>query len=258
MCSTCGCGRPGEEAHAHSDPGAHTHDQGHDHGHGHEGTATSILRVEQALLAENDRFAAYNRGFFDGKGIRCFNLISAPGSGKTTLLEKSLAALLAEGIRCTVVEGDQQTDNDARRIARTGARVHQVQTGRACHLDAHQVQHALEHLQPEAGSLVFIENVGNLICPTEFDLGEHERVAMLSVTEGTDKPAKYPLAFRTASAVVVAKIDLAPYVDFDLDEARRLIAGLHPEAPVFVLSAKTGEGMPAWLAWLKGPPRPSR
>jgi hydrogenase nickel incorporation protein HypB len=255
MCSTCGCGRP-DQAHPHPGSGEHTHDHGHDHGH--EGTTTSVLRVEQALLAENDRFAAYNRGFFDGKGIRCFNLISAPGSGKTTLLEKTLDALLAEGIRCTVVEGDQQTDNDARRIARTGARVHQIQTGRACHLDAHQVQHALEHLQPEGGSLVFIENVGNLICPTEFDLGEQERVAMLSVTEGTDKPAKYPLAFRTASAVVVAKIDLTPHVDFDLVEARRLIAGLNPEAPVFVLSARTGEGMPAWLTWLKGSPRGAR
>ncbi len=245
MCSTCGCGRPDAVPHEH-----HGHDHGHDHGR--DGATANVLRVEQALLAENDRFAAYNRGFFDGKGIRCFNLISAPGSGKTTLLEKTLEALLAEGTACTVVEGDQQTDNDARRIARTGARVHQIQTGRACHLDAHQVQHALEHLRPEAGSLVFVENVGNLICPTEFDLGEHERVAMLSVTEGTDKPAKYPLAFRTATAVVVAKIDLAPHVDFDLDEALRLVSGLNPEAPVFVLSARTGEGMPAWLDWIKG------
>jgi hydrogenase nickel incorporation protein HypB len=256
MCSTCGCGRPDDPAHDRHGPEGHSHDHGHDHGH--EGAAAKVVRVEQALLAENDRFAAYNRGFFDGKGIRCFNFISAPGSGKTTLLEKTLAALLAKGVSCTVVEGDQQTDNDAKRIARTGARVHQIQTGKACHLDAHQIQHALDHLKPEAGSLVFIENVGNLICPTEFDLGEHERVTMLSVTEGTDKPAKYPLAFRTATAVVIAKIDLAPHVDFDLDEALRLTAGLNPKAPVFILSARTGEGMPAWLDWLDGTSRTAR
>ena len=252
MCSTCGCGRPDAASHEHH--GRERHSHGHDHGpdHGHEGAATSVLRVEQALLAENDRFAAYNRGYFDGQGIRCFNLISAPGSGKTTLLEKTLVGLLAGGVSCTVIEGDQQTDNDARRIAKTGVRVHQIETGRACHLDAHQIQHALEHIHPDPGSLVFVENVGNLICPTEFDLGEHERIAMLSVTEGTDKPAKYPLAFRTATAVVVAKIDLAPHVDFDLDEALRLISGLNPKAPVFILSARTGEGMPAWLDWLKG------
>ena len=243
MCSTCGCGRADERHdHAHE----HSHGAGHDHG----ATTPSVLKVEQAILAENDRFAAYNRGFFSGRGIRCFNLISAPGSGKTTLLEKTLEALLGRGRSCCVVEGDQQTDNDARRIARTGAPVHQIQTGRACHLDAHQVGHALEHLAPREGSIVFVENVGNLICPTEFDLGEHERVVLLSVTEGTDKPAKYPLAFRSASAVVIGKIDLLPHVDFDVDEALRLIAGLNPRARVFRLSAKTGDGMAGWLEWL--------
>ncbi len=246
MCSTCGCGQPDSPP----PPHGHAHDgaAGHDHDHG-----VSRILVEQSLLAENDRFAAYNKGYFDGRRIRCFNLISAPGSGKTTLLERTLEALLESGIRCAVIEGDQQTDNDARRIARTGARVHQIETGRACHLDAHQVGHALPSLAPEDGSLLFIENVGNLICPTEFDLGEHERVAMLSVTEGTDKPAKYPLAFRTASAVVLAKIDLLPHVEFDVDEALRLVSGLNPRARVFRLSAKTGEGMRAWLDWIATP-----
>jgi len=246
MCSTCGCGRPDLPAHTHA-PGEHHH-----HSHEHADGADRLLRVGQALLAENDRFAAYNRGYFDGRGIRCFNLISAPGSGKTTLLEKTLETLLAAGVRCTVIEGDQATDRDARRIARTGAKVHQIETGRSCHLDAHQVQHALEHLAPQNDSLLFIENVGNLICPTEFDLGEHERVVLLSATEGSDKPAKYPLVFRSATAVVIAKIDLLAHLDFDLDEVRRLIAGLNPQARVFVLSARTGEGLPAWLSWVRG------
>lgn len=244
MCSTCGCGHP---------------DHGHDHGHEPEGgreshavTAPDIVRVEQAVLAENDRHAAYNRGFFDGSGIRSFNLVSAPGSGKTTLLQKTLMALLGRGRKCVVVEGDQQTDLDARRIATTGAPVHQIQTGRACHLDAHQVRHALEILAPERGSLVFIENVGNLICPTEFDLGEAERVVLLSVTEGDDKPAKYPLAFRAATAVVLCKTDLLPHVDFDASETLRLVRGLNPAARMFQLSARTGEGMEPWIRWVSG------
>ncbi len=249
MCSTCGCGRPDEEHHGHDR--AHAEGEAHGHDHEHAAADAAVLKVEQSLLAENDRFASYNRGYFAGRGIRCLNLISAPGSGKTTLLEKTLEALLADGLRCAVIEGDQQTDNDARRIARTGARVRQIQTGRACHLDAHLVQHALDELTPDAGSLLFIENVGNLICPTEFDLGEHERVTMLSVTEGTDKPAKYPLAFRTATAVVIAKTDLLPHVDFDVDEALRLVSGLNPRARIFRLSARTGEGMADWLDWLR-------
>jgi hydrogenase nickel incorporation protein HypB len=246
MCSTCGCGRP-DDAHDHD----HPHDHDHDHGHG--AVAPSVIQVERALLAENDRFASYNRGYFDGRRIRCLNMISAPGSGKTTLLEKTLGELLRRGTRCSVIEGDQKTDLDSQRIARTGARVTQIETGRACHLDAHQVQHALERLGPEDGSVLFIENVGNLICPTEFQLGEHERVVMLSVTEGSDKPAKYPLAFRTATAVVIGKIDLLPHVDFDLPGALRLIEGLSPRATVFQLSARTGEGMAAWLDWLTTP-----
>jgi hydrogenase nickel incorporation protein HypB len=247
MCGTCGCGKPdAPAAHEHE----HHHDHGHDHAHDHAHGETTRIRVEQALLAENDRFAAQNRGFFDGRRTRCFNLISSPGAGKTTLLEKTLAALRARAVPCAVIEGDQATDLDSRRIARTGAPVVQIETGRSCHLDAHQVLHALSGLDVPDRGLLFIENVGNLICPTEFQLGEHERVTIVSVAEGHDKPAKYPLAFRTATAVVISKTDLLPHVDFDLAEAKRLIAGLNPGAPVFELSARTGAGLDAWLAWL--------
>jgi hydrogenase nickel incorporation protein HypB len=257
MCTTCGCGKPDETsgiAHEHE----HHHHGDHSHSHDHAthapapGTPT-LIQVGQSLLAENDRFAAGNRSLFDARRTRCFNLISGPGAGKTTLLEKTLEALRARSLFCAVIEGDQKTDLDARRIARTGVPVVQIETGRACHLDAHQVAHALEEITLREGGLLFIENVGNLICPTEFQLGEHERVTIVSVAEGHDKPAKYPLAFRTATAVVISKIDLLAHVDFDLAEARRLIRGLNPDAPVFELSARTGEGMDRWLSWLQSP-----
>jgi hydrogenase nickel incorporation protein HypB len=239
MCATCGCG-DASAVHGHDHATTHTH-----------GAPTRVVDVERALLDENERHAAGNRRLLDARRIRAVNLISAPGSGKTTLLERTLTALRARGRTCSVVEGDQHTDLDARRIARTGARVEQIETGRACHLDAHQVGHALEHLDPPADSLLFIENVGNLICPTDFALGEHERVVMLSVTEGDDKPAKYPLIFRTATAVVLAKIDLLPHVTFDVAHAEGMIAGLAPAARIFRLSARTGDGMGEWLAWLE-------
>ncbi|GAB4305684.1 MAG: hydrogenase nickel incorporation protein HypB [Myxococcota bacterium] len=245
MCLTCGCDEPenGEKkGHFHSDGETHHH---HHHSEG------ETIKVERAILSENEKYAAYNRGFFDGKNIRCLNLISSPGSGKTTLLEETLKKLISDKTPCAVIEGDQQTDRDAKRIEKTGAKAHQINTGKACHLDAHQVQHALEHIKPESDSMLFIENVGNLICPTEFNLGEHERVVVLSVTEGSDKPAKYPLAFRTATAVVISKLDLLPHVDFNMDETLKLIFGLNPSAKIFRLSAKTGDGMNDWLDWLK-------
>lgn len=226
MCGTCGCGQ------------------------GLAAITPRIIEVGQAILADNQRLAAGNRAYLDGRGIRCFNLISSPGAGKTTLLEKTLAALNAALVPCSVIEGDQATDLDSRRIARTGVPVFQIETGRSCHLDAEQIQRALHRLGPQSDSLLFIENVGNLICPTEFGLGEHERVTILSVAEGHDKPAKYPLAFVGATAVVISKIDLPPG-DFDVAEARRLIASLNPEAPIFELSALTGVGMPGWLSWLR-------
>jgi hydrogenase nickel incorporation protein HypB len=237
---------------------AHEHDHHHHddhlgHSHSHEDATATVTRiaVEKALLAENDRFAAGNREAFDAAGARCLNLISGPGAGKTTLLEKTLAGLRGRSVACAVVEGDQTTDLDARRVALTGAPVVQIETGRSCHLDAHQVGHALERLEIPRDGFLFIENVGNLICPTEFQLGEHERVTIVSVAEGSDKPAKYPLAFRTATAVVISKIDLLEHVDFDVAEARRLIRGLNARAPIFELSARTGAGMDAWLSWLQ-------
>ncbi|MDH4038904.1 MAG: hydrogenase nickel incorporation protein HypB [Candidatus Krumholzibacteria bacterium] len=248
MCGTCGCGQPDAVGHEHGHGHHHHHD--HHHEHTHATQSTTLIQVEKALLAENDRFAAENRALFDERRTRCFNLISGPGAGKTTLLEKTLEGLLARSVACAVIEGDQTTDLDAQRIARTGAPVTQIETGRSCHLDAHQVGHALERVEAPRDGLLFIENVGNLICPTEFQLGEHERVTIVSTAEGNDKPAKYPLAFRTATAVVISKIDLLAHVDFDLAEARRVIRGLNPRAPIFELSARTGEGMDAWLSWL--------
>ena len=251
MCGTCGCGRPDESAGA-RDHDHHHHHHGHSgHDHSHATDPTTLIQVEKSLLAENDRFAAANRAIFDERAVRCFNLISGPGAGKTTLLEKTLAGLRTRDVPCAVIEGDQATDLDAQRIARTGAPVTQIETGRSCHLDAHQVQHALERVDVPRGALLFIENVGNLICPTEFQLGEHQRVTILSVAEGHDKPAKYPLAFRTATAVAITKIDLLSHVDFDIAEARRLIRGLNPQAPIFELSARAGTGMDAWFSWLQ-------
>ena len=281
MCSTCGCGGAGLEpqtradvrphAHDHAHDGHHDHgDSSHDHvhdhdhpGHAHEdghgpalprANGNKVLQIELALLAENDRLAAQNRAFLDGRRTRGFNLISSPGAGKTTLLEKTLASLSAALVPCAVIEGDQKTDLDAQRIARTGVPVFQIETGRSCHLDAGQVQRAMKGLDVPDRGLFFIENVGNLICPTEFALGEHERVTIVSVAEGHDKPAKYPLAFSSATAVVISKIDLLPHVDFDIAEAKRVILGLNPNAPVFELSARTGVGMEAWLSWLRSSP----
>lgn len=271
MCGTCGCGTNEipRVAHHHPQGEDHAHPRRHDvsaSAHKHRtaaagaaladhapasGGSSRLIQVEQALLAENDRHATHNRALLNRKHTRAFNFISSPGAGKTTLLEKTLTALRARSVGCAVIEGDQKTDLDAQRIARTGVSVVQIETGRSCHLDAEQVHLALHRLDVPQGGLLFIENVGNLICPTEFKLGEHERLTILSVAEGHDKPAKYPLAFRNATVVVISKMDLLPYVDFDLVEARRLITGLNPKAPIFELSATTGDGMDEWFSWLQ-------
>jgi hydrogenase nickel incorporation protein HypB len=267
MCGTCGCGTTENRRAAHG-PGhdrAHRHNHDHAHGHTHRLDASDalagkapqksgssrLIQVEQALLAENNRHATHNRALLNRKHTHAFNFISSPGAGKTTLIEKTLTALRGRSVGCAVIEGDQATDLDAQRIARTGVPVVQIETGRSCHLDADQVHLALHRLDVPEGGLLFIENVGNLICPTEFRLGEHERVTIVSVPEGHDKAAKYPLAFRNASVVVISKMDLLPYVDFDLVEARRLIAGLNPKAPIFEVSATTGDGMDEWFSWLQ-------
>ncbi|MBN2382343.1 hydrogenase nickel incorporation protein HypB [bacterium] len=211
---------------------------------------TRSVQIEKPLLSENDRLAQINRTFFGERRVSAYNLISSPGSGKTTILERTVRAVHPDKKFCCVIEGDQQTDNDSRRIAATGAPVKQINTGKSCHLNAREVSQAIQCLDIPDGSILFIENVGNLICPTAFDLGESERIVILSVTEGTDKPEKYPNAFQSADCVLINKTDLLPYVDFNLTECRRLISGLNPEARIFEISAQTGDGFEDWLEWL--------
>ncbi len=230
-----------------------THDHDHDHGHDHvhlepaPELRTHTLDLEVAVLAKNDDLAARNRAWLAERDITALNLMSSPGSGKTTLLERTIAALDRP---VTVIEGDQETVFDAERIRGAGARVVQVNTGAGCHLDAAMVERALDQLRPDPGSVLFIENVGNLVCPALFDLGEARKVVVISVTEGDDKPLKYPHMFAAADLVVVNKTDLLPYVDFDTDrligDARRI----NPDVEVLPLSAATGDNLDAWLSWL--------
>jgi hydrogenase nickel incorporation protein HypB len=208
------------------------------------------VEVRRSVLAGNDARAAETRKLLDERGIVAVNLISSPGAGKTTLLEKTLEALAGE-VGCAVVTGDQRTDNDARRLAGKGAEVAQIETGDACHLNAAQVADALDGVLRDDTKLLFIENVGNLVCPVAFDLGEHFKIALLSVTEGEDKPSKYPSLFTAASVVALTKTDLLPHLDFDLAACRKAVRGMRPGAFVFELSARTGDGMDAWLGYMK-------
>ncbi len=233
MCDECGCGQIQT-----------SDDHSHDHGE------TRVVEIRQNVRAANDALAAQNRNWLRAREVAVVNLISSPGAGKTTLLERTLRELQGGDRPLAVVEGDQQTDNDARRIAATGVAVVQINTGSACHLNAHQVGHALQDLDPPAGALVFVENVGNLICPAGFDLGQGADVTVLSVTEGDDKPEKYPEAFHKADAMVLSKIDLLPHLDFDVERAERFARALNPNLPIFRLSAKTGDGLQGWLDWL--------
>jgi hydrogenase nickel incorporation protein HypB len=261
MCDTCGCpgspnevtiSKPGDHHHDHHHPHGHQHPHPHDHHHPHvhddEGQRGRTIRVEQEVLGKNDAVARGNREFFAAHGIVAFNLVSSPGSGKTTILEKTLAA--RTGSPMAVIEGDQQTTNDADRIAATGAPVVQVNTGAGCHLDADMVRRALPVLAPADNSILFIENVGNLVCPAMFDLGEAAKVVIISVTEGDDKPLKYPAMFRAASLCLINKIDLLPHVNFDLDRCREFARRVNHDLQFFELSAVTGQGMDDWLAWL--------
>ena len=241
MCTTCGC--PGD-------------DHGHDHHHHHDEEVVSPgekrrLVVETDILAKNDRYARSNRALLADRGIFALNLVSSPGSGKTTILERTLRDVGGR-FTCAVIEGDQQTDNDARRIAAAGAPVKQVNTGAGCHLDAHMVGHALEGFDLESLELLFIENVGNLVCPASFDLGEHHKVVVLSVTEGEDKPLKYPQMFHAADVMLLNKVDLLPYVDFDVEKCLEMARRVSPGITIFPLSSRTGEGMGAWYGWLEG------
>jgi hydrogenase nickel incorporation protein HypB len=284
MCATCGCGG---EARLEGEPARHRHHPAEDlldaeharlhalgiphehgpHGHGPQGHGAHqhepdehephehrpegrLLRLERDLLAKNDAIAAEVRARLAARGILALNLVSSPGAGKTTLLERTIRAL-AGRLPIAVVEGDQATSNDAERIRATGTPAVQVNTGKGCHLDAAMVARALDRLDPPAGALLLIENVGNLVCPAGFDLGEAHKVVLCSLAEGDDKPLKYPTIFAAASLLLVTKTDLAPYLDADpavlIANARRV----RPDIQAIRLSARTGEGLERWLAWIE-------
>ncbi|HME47914.1 hydrogenase nickel incorporation protein HypB [Mycobacterium sp.] len=253
MCATCGCGDDGavitladETGQTHADGHHHHHD--HDHGHDHP-PATETISLEQKVLAKNDLLAQQNRRWLAERNILAFNVTSSPGAGKTTLLERTIRELGVDR-PVAVIEGDQETLLDAQRIAATGCRVVQVNTGAGCHLDADMIHRALETLDPQPDSLLFVENVGNLVCPALFDLGEQTKVVVISVTEGADKPLKYPHMFAAAGLVLINKTDLLPYVDFDLDICARHARSINPKVEILPLSATTGEGVERWYAWI--------
>ena len=247
MCATCGCGAH-EHDHDHAHDHAHPHDHAHAHDHAHDGHGR-VVTLEAQLLAKNDRIAADNRAWLTAQAIAAFNLMSSPGAGKTTLLERTLRDHAARRA-IAVIEGDQETTRDAERIRSAGARAVQINTGAGCHLDAAMISRALTELVPSPRSFLFIENVGNLVCPALFDLGERARVVIASVTEGDDKPLKYPHMFRAAELLLINKIDLLPYVDFNILAAIAHAHQVNPGLIVLCVSARTGEGMPAWYAWI--------
>lgn len=263
--------------HNHDNNHDHSHEHNHEHHHEHEhelafspeiqdnnmdygkgeaGTHAPglgqkrMLQIEMGVLDKNNEIAAHNRQHFEQQHILALNLVSSPGSGKTTLLVRTLR-YLADKMNCAVIEGDQQTTNDAERIRATGVPAIQVNTGKGCHLDAQMVHDAVHHLQLADNSLLFIENVGNLVCPASFDLGEKHKVAILSVTEGEDKPLKYPHMFMAADLMIINKIDLLPYVDVNIERCVEAARQVNPDIDVIVLSASTGEGMDEWVNWLE-------
>jgi len=283
MCTTCGCGtgevriegkaahddhehthdhvhadgsrhshghEHGDESHEHAHPHVHEHPPGqpaHAHAPGMDGKR--MVQIEQDILAKNNAYAQANRQQLSEKGIFALNLVSSPGSGKTTLLCKTITML--EGQAVAVIEGDQQTTHDAERIRATGAPAIQINTGKGCHLDAHMVGHAMEQLKLQSDSLLMIENVGNLVCPAAFDLGEAHKVVILSVTEGEDKPIKYPDMFHAASVMLLNKIDLLPHLNFDVAVAIAYARRVNPRIRIIELSATSGEGMDEWLDFLR-------
>jgi hydrogenase nickel incorporation protein HypB len=251
MCATCGCGDDGATI---TLPGHdHPHDHNHDHDHHHDGhdghVPTETISLEQKVLAKNDLLAGQNRDWLAERNVLALNLTSSPGAGKTTLLERTVREL-GTNREVVVIEGDQETLLDAERIQATGARVVQVNTGAGCHLDAAMVRRALETLDPPRDSLLFIENVGNLVCPALFDLGENSKVVVISVTEGADKPLKYPHMFAAAGLVVINKVDLLPYVDFDRDKCAAYARSINPGVNMLTLSATTGDGIAQWYDWI--------
>ncbi len=211
---------------------------------------TKLIEIEKDILTENQGYADKNREFFKQNHCLSYNFVSSPGSGKTSLLVKTIEAL-KQSTPLYVIEGDQQTDIDAKRIAQTGAKVIQVNTGTACHLDAHHIGHAIQDLDVKPFSLMFIENVGNLVCPALFDLGEKDKIVIMSVTEGDDKPLKYPYMFEKSSLMLINKIDLLPYVDFDVERCIEYAHRINPKLEVIECSVKQEEGIKPWLAWLQ-------
>lgn len=240
MCTTCGCGGDGATI------GGKAHR--HDHAHPAPGVRRRVV-VERDLLAKNNALAADNRAWFAERGIFALNLVSSPGSGKTTLLVETIRRLNGT-LPIAVIEGDQQTSNDADRIRAAGAPAIQINTGKGCHLDAHMVGHAAAELGAPEGALLLIENVGNLVCPAEFDLGEAHKVVILSVTEGEDKPLKYPDMFANSGVLVVNKIDLLPYLAFDVELCVANALRVNPKLKVIRVSATSGEGLEDWTRWI--------
>lgn len=269
MCVTCGCGEgdasitamdEAQHAHAHAhgiahDHGhLHPHDHHRHHGHDHHlvpGRDRQTIALEAQVLGKNQVLAERNRGWLAGRGVLALNLMSSPGAGKTTLLERCIADLRGE-FPVQVVEGDQATARDAERIRASGAQAVQVNTGTGCHLEADMLQRALQVLEPTPGALVVVENVGNLVCPALFDLGERARVVIFSVTEGEDKPLKYPHMFASADVLLLSKVDLLPHLRVDIGRMTEHALQVNPRLRVFPLSAYTGEGLPAWYDWLRG------
>ena len=280
MCGTCGCGsqsqtkitdlQTGKEMlmtdpvmpahdhdhthdHDHDHGHSHDHDTGHDHHHGHHAhqhKASALVTLEAQILAKNDALAARNRAWLAGREILALNLVSSPGSGKTSLLERTIRDLQGK-MPISVIEGDQATSHDGERIRAAGAPAIQVNTDAGCHLEADMIARGLTQLKPAFGSVVMIENVGNLVCPALFDLGEAAKVVILSVTEGEDKPLKYPHMFKAAALMIVNKIDLLPYVDFDMNAAMAHARTVNPDIVILQLSAKSGEGLQGWYQWLR-------
>ena len=248
MCATCGCAGDELAGHLHDDGTWHEHDGGQ-HGGGQHAHGKTVTLAEK-VLARNDALAGENRNWLRERDILAVNLMSSPGAGKTTLLERTAAELAGELV-IGVIEGDQETDLDATRMRAAGCRVVQVNTGTGCHLDALMVRDALAKLDPPGGSVVVIENVGNLVCPALFDLGEAHRVVLASVTEGADKPVKYPHMFRSAGLVLVTKTDLLPYLDFDLARCTADLGTISPGATVLPVSARAGDGIGRWYDWLR-------
>lgn len=264
MCSTCGCGDPNGEVkilkpsehhhrhdHDHPHDHAHNHNQHHEHGHSHAHShEKTILEIEQDILSSNDLLAQRNRGYFEAKNITAINLVSSPGSGKTSLLEATLKDLKDE-VAFSVIEGDQQTAQDADRIDALQIPVVQINTGKGCHLDSDMVYKAFKKMELKDDSILMIENVGNLVCPAMFDLGEQHRVVIISTTEGDDKPIKYPDMFDNSDVCIINKIDLLPYVNFDIEKAKDYARRVNPKLQFFELSATTGQGLDTWYNWLK-------